>query len=122
MRVFLLSFFLLAAFGDTVLLAGEADIDDDLAAARKAWEEGDKLGVAALRDYQLLDKREQAYERAEQAFRSALKKDAKHPHALADFGRFFKAQKEYCQARLWLEAAERSPRAAMFLPAERAEL
>jgi len=117
--VFLAVVLLLAAPGAE---AQEPDVSEDLARARKAWEQGDALRRKALHDFQLIEQQEKAYDQAEKAFRDALKKDPKHPYALADFGRFWLARREYAQARTWLEAAQDSPRANMFTAAELADI
>ncbi|MFH0937953.1 MAG: tetratricopeptide repeat protein [Planctomycetota bacterium] len=112
----------------TILLAAsgvkphEPDISEDLARARKAWELGDELRHKASCDFQLIEQQENAYEQAEESFRNALKKDPKHPHALADFGRFWLTRREYGQARSRLEAAQNSPRAKMFTASELADI
>jgi tetratricopeptide (TPR) repeat protein len=122
LRLLGVSGLLLAGWSGGALAAQEANLDDELALARKAWEDGDRLGVQALQDYQLLDKQEQAYGKAEEYFRGAIKKDPQNPHALVEMGRFLRARKEYGQARIWLERAEASPRLNIFPPAELAEL
>ena len=112
-------------------IAGESvpDIGNELMRARQAWEEGNALGdkarvVVGDKDYlSLLDQQDAAYERAQNTFRQALKKDPQSPHALSEFGRFWLALNDYGRARSLLEAALMGPRSkAAFAESEAADI
>lgn len=89
------------------------DVGEELARAHKAWEAGDSLGAQALSAAsagnmeQILESQEKQYKAAEAAFRAALAKDPRHLHALADFGRFSMARRDFVSARMRFEAVLR---------------
>ena len=90
-----------------------ADISDDLAAARKAALDGDRLGEQAHKvsidnpeqQIELRDQQLDRYKDAQKAFRAALEKDPKNPRALAEYARFWIGQRQFVHARAALEMA-----------------
>jgi tetratricopeptide (TPR) repeat protein len=123
---------ILAAFLAFACVAGEdpPDVTAELAAARKAWNEGDRLGneaTAAQGDadkvLKIYDQQESSYQQAEAQFRAALKKDPEQPQVLIAYGKFAIARNDYRVARVRLDHALQSPRAKTLLkPAELAEV
>ncbi|HYF51650.1 MAG TPA: tetratricopeptide repeat protein [Planctomycetota bacterium] len=85
-----------------------ADLSVELSAARKAWQDGDALAAKARSDFSVLEKQEQAYEKAVALFKKALEKDRHSPQANAEFGRFWLSRREFVQARAHLELALRT--------------
>lgn len=93
-----------------------ADVSEELALARKASMEGDRLGDQARKvanenpekQIELRDKQLDRYKDAQKAFRAALDKDPKNPHVLAEYARFWIGQHQFVQARAALELALKS--------------
>ena len=89
------------------------DISAELSDARAAWRLAETK-TADMRDGKvresdeldkLIDSRDKAYDDAILSFEKALKKDPRHPQALAEFGRFYLSRREFLIARSYLEEA-----------------
>ena len=109
-----LAVFALSALPAFCALELPPDIGADLAAARRAAHEGDAFAakmrvttadVEPTALDELIDKRDNAYQRAIKLYEQALNKDKAHPHGLAEFGRFWLARRDFFKARQYLKNA-----------------
>ncbi|MCZ7647150.1 MAG: tetratricopeptide repeat protein [Planctomycetota bacterium] len=110
------------------------DVAPLLSKAHDAWQQADELKRRARKQLleeaagqvdpiQLLQDMERADALAEEAYWAALKLDAQHPRALAEFGRFLASRERFAEATLRLDLVLDGERGrAAFLPPERADL
>lgn len=102
----------------------DPDVSADLAAAQKAWNDGDRLGREAKaaasngdadKSLMLYDQQDRVYDEAQKNFRKAIGKDPEQPQVLAAYGRFAIMRNQYVPARVRFEAALRCPRVKLLL-------
>ena len=88
------------------------DISEELAKARKAADDGDRLGsnarlaaadAKADDSMKLFNAQAVAYNDAQSAFREALAKDSRNPRGLAEYAQFWFARRHFVQARYYCE-------------------